>query len=61
MGLRTEKGFEISKLINKNLIKSEQFKSLQDKEIIFVKNDYVTLNKNYLIKLNSILNFLINN
>ena len=61
MGLRTEKGFEISKLTNTKLIESEQFKTLQNKKIIFIKNKHVTLNKNYLIKLNGIINFLINN
>ena len=61
MGLRTEKGFEISKLTNTKLIESEQFKTLQNKKIIFIKNEHVTLNKNYLIKLNGIINFLINN
>ena len=61
MGLRTEKGFEISKLIKEKLIENAQFKTLQDKKIIFIKNGHVTLSKNYLIKLNGIINFLINN
>ena len=61
MGLRTEKGFEISKLIDKKLLENTQFKTLQDKKIIFLKNGRVILNKNYLIKLNSIINFLFNN
>ena len=60
MGLRTEKGFEISKLINIKLLESTQFKTLQDKKIIFIKNGHVTLNTNYLIKLDSIINFLNN-
>ena len=50
MGLRTEKGFEISKLIDTELLESAQFKALQDKKIIFRKNGRLTLNKNYLIK-----------
>jgi oxygen-independent coproporphyrinogen-3 oxidase len=61
MGLRLEKGFRISKLIDRKLIKSEQFKTLQDKKIIFEKDGFVVLSKNYLIKLNSIIDFLINN
>jgi len=60
MGLRTEKGFEISKLIDTELLESAQFKTLQDKKIIFRKSGRLTLNKNYLIKLNSIINFLTN-
>jgi len=60
MGLRQEKGFRISKLIDRKLIKSEQFKTLQDKKIIFEKDGFIVLNKNYLIKLNSIINFLMN-
>ena len=61
MGLRLEKGFKISKLIDRKLIKSKQFKILQDKKIIFEKDGFVVLSKNYLIKLNSIINFLMNN
>jgi len=60
MGLRLEKGFRVSKLIDRKLIKSEQFKTLQDKKIIFEKDGFIVLSKNYLIKLNSIINFLIN-
>jgi len=60
MGLRLKKGFRISKLIDRKLIKSEQFKTLQDKKIIFEKDGFIILSKNYLIKLNSIINFLIN-
>ena len=60
MGLRLEKGFRVSKLIDKKLIKSEQFKTLQDKKIIFEKDGFIVLSKNYLIKLNSIINFLMN-
>jgi putative oxygen-independent coproporphyrinogen III oxidase len=61
MGLRLEKGFRVSKLIDKKLIKSEQFKTLQDKKIIFEKDGFIVLSENYLIKLNSIINFLMNN
>jgi coproporphyrinogen III oxidase-like Fe-S oxidoreductase len=58
MGLRLEKGFRISKLIDRKLVKSKQFKTLQDKKIIFEKDGFIVLSKNYLIKLNSIINFL---
>ena len=60
MGLRLEKGFRISRLIDRKLIKSKQFKTLQDKRIIFEKDGFIVLSKNYLIKLNSIINFLMN-
>ena len=60
MGLRLEKGFKISRLIDRKLIKSKQFKTLQDKKIIFEKDGFIVLSKNYLIKLNSIINFLMN-
>ena len=60
MGLRLKKGFRISKLIDRKLIKSEQFKILEDKKIIFEKDGFVVLSKNYLIKLNGIINFLMN-
>jgi len=60
MGLRLEKGFRISRLIDRKLIKSKQFKTLQDKKIIFEKDGFIVLSKNYLIKLNSIINFLMN-
>ena len=60
MGLRTEKGFEISKLIDTELLESAQFKTLQDRKIILRKSGRLKLNKNYLIKLNSIINFLTN-
>ncbi len=60
MGLRTEKGFEISKLIDTELLENAQFKTLQDKKIIFRKSGRLTLNKNYLIKLNSIIKFITN-
>jgi len=60
MGLRLEKGFRISKLKDRKLIKSKQFKTLRDKKIIFEKDGLLVLSKNYLIKLNSIINFLMN-
>ena len=47
-------------LIDKKLLKSKQFITLQDKKIIFEKNGFIVLSKNYLIKLNSIISFLMN-
>lgn len=59
MGLRLENGFEISKLINYDLIESKQYKKLEKQKIIFKKDGFLKLDKNYIIKLNSIINYLI--
>ena len=59
MGLRLENGFEISKLINHDLIESKQYKKLEKQKIIFKKNGFLKLDNNYIIKLNSIINYLI--
>ena len=53
MGLRLEKGFRISRLINRKLIESKQFKTLQDKKIIFEKDGFIVLSKDYLININN--------
>src|SRR6056300_856643 len=59
MGLRLENGFEISKLINYDFIESKQYKKLEKQKIIFKKDGFLKLDKNYIIKLNSIINYLI--
>ena len=60
MGLRLYEGIETFKLYDKSIIKSEAFKELQNKNVIKIKNGFLKVNKNYMIKLNSIINFLIN-
>ncbi len=60
MGLRLYEGIEIFKLYDKSIIKSSAFRKLQDKKILKIKEGMITVNENYMIKLNSIIDFLIN-
>ena len=60
MGLRLYDGINISKLSNKSIINSNSLKVLQDKNIVSFKNDILKVNKKHMLKLNSILNYLIN-
>ena len=60
MGLRLYNGIEVSKLYNKSIIEDDTFKKLQNKKIIIIKDGILKVNANYMIKLDSILNFLIN-
>ena len=60
MGLRLYEGIEIFKLYDKSIIENDAFKELQNKNAIRIKNGFLKVNKNYMIKLNSIINFLIN-
>ncbi len=60
MGLRLNNGIEISKLIDRSIIKNEKFKELQEKNFITIDNKMIKVNEDYMIKLNSIINFLIN-
>ena len=60
MGLRLYEGIETFKLYDKSIIENDAFKELQNKNVIKIKNGFLKVNKNYMIKLNSIINFLIN-
>ena len=60
MGLRLYEGIKISKLYDKSLIQSDPFKKLQDKKILKIKNGKLKVDEKYMIKLNSIIDFLIN-
>ena len=60
MGLRLYNGIEVSRLYNKSIIECNAFKNLQNRKIIIIKDGILKVNENYMIKLNSILNFLIN-
>ncbi len=60
MGLRLNKGIEISKLIDKSFVENKKFTELKEKNFITIKNGIIKVNKDYMIKLNSIINFLIN-
>ena len=60
MGLRLYEGIETFKLHDKSIIENNAFKELQKENVIKIKNGFLKVNKNYMIKLNSIINFLIN-
>ena len=60
MGLRLYEGIETFKLHDKSIIENDSFKELQNRNVIKIKNGFLKVNKNYMIKLNSIINFLIN-
>ena len=60
MGLRLYGGIKISKLKNKSIINYESLKKLEKQNMISLKNNVLKVNKNHMIKLNSIVDFLIN-
>ena len=60
MGLRLYKGIEIFRLCDTSIIESDAFKKLLNKKIIIIKDGILKVNGDYMIKLNSIINFLIN-
>ena len=60
MGLRLYDGINISKLNNKSIINSNSLKVLQSKDMISFENDILKVNKKHMLKLNSILSYLIN-
>ena len=59
MGLRLYEGVDISKLKNKSIINFDSLNILKNKKILSLKNDVLKVNKNHMIKLNSIVDFLI--
>ena len=59
MGLRLYEGLEISKINNLSIINFKSLKELQKKNILTFKNDVLKVNKKHMIKLNSILDYLI--
>ena len=60
MGLRLYDGVEISKLENKSVINFNALRKLQKQNIVSFRNNTLKVNKNHMIKLNSIIDFLIN-
>ena len=60
MGLRLYEGIESFKLFDQSIIKSNAFRELQNKKILKVKNGMLKVEENYMIKLDSIIDFLIN-
>ncbi len=59
MGLRLYDGINISKLKKKSIINFDSLKILENKKILSLKNDVLKVKKNHMIKLNSIIDFLI--
>ena len=60
MGLRLYDGINIDKLNNKSIINFNSLKDLENKNIISFSNDRLKINKKHMIRLNSIINYLIN-
>ena len=60
MGLRLSEGIETSKLYDESIIQSYPFKKLEEKKIITIKDGILKVSENNMIKLNSIIDFLIN-
>ncbi len=60
MGLRLNDGVDISKIKNKSVINFHSLKDLQNRKIISFDNGNLKVNEKHMIKLNSIINFLIN-
>ena len=60
MGLRLYDGLKISKINNLSIINFKSLKELQNKRIVSFKDNILKVNDKYMIKLNSILDYLIN-
>ena len=60
MGLRLSKGIEIEKLNDKSIIQKKKFKELEMENLIIIENGKIKINDDHLIKLNSILSYIIN-
>ena len=60
MGLRLYDGIKISKINNLSIINFKSLEELQNKKIISFKDEILKINKKHMIKLNSIVDYLIN-
>ena len=60
MGLRLNDGVKLSKLNDLSIIDFKSLKELQNKKIISFKDDTLKVNEKHMIKLNSVLDYLIN-
>ena len=60
MGLRLNDGLKISKIKDKSIINFCSLKELQNRKIISFKNGILKVNNKHMIKLDSIINYLIN-
>ena len=59
MGLRLYEGLDISILNNKSMINHNSLKHLKEKRIITFNENILKINEDHMIKLNSIVNYLI--
>ena len=60
MGLRLHEGLKISKINNLSIINFKSLEELQNKKIISFNDEILKINKKHMIKLNSIVDYLIN-
>ncbi len=60
MGLRLYEGLEMSNINNLSIINLKSLKELQKENILSFKDNILKVNKKHMIKLNSILDYLIN-
>ena len=60
MGLRLSEGIDTSKLYDETIIQNDAFKKLEEEKIITIKNNILKVSDTNMIKLNSIIDFLIN-
>ena len=60
MGLRLYEGLKISKINNLSIINFKSLEELQDKEIISFEDKILKINEKHMVKLNSIVDYLIN-
>ena len=61
MGLRLTEGIKVDKLFNKEFFHKKNVDILIRKQILKIQNNKMFVNEKYLVKLNSILNKIINN
>ena len=59
MGLRLYEGLKISKINNLSIINFKSLEELRKQNIISFNDDVLKVNKKHMIKLNSVLNYLI--
>ena len=60
MGLRLTKGIQINSLLDTSIITNEKILDLKNEKIVNISKGIIKVNKNHLIKLNSILKYLMN-
>ena len=60
MGLRLTKGIKINSLLDTSIITNEKMLNLKNEKIVNISKGIIKVNKNHLIRLNSILKYLMN-